>query len=108
MSERWIRLILLILYTVGSVGMLFPSTRAWFVQLSALNLFISFLGLIFSRKTKQLSFLLFMGIAFIIGVTVELIGVHTSYLFGSYYYGNNLGLKWHGIPLIIGANWESW
>lgn len=105
MSERWIRIILLILYTVGAVGMMVPSTRGWFVQLSALNLFISFLGLIFSRKSKQLSFLLFLGIAFVIGVTVELIGVHTSYLFGNYYYGNNLGLKWHGIPFIIGVNW---
>jgi putative membrane protein len=105
MSERWIRVILLILYLVGAVGMLLPSTRGWFVQLSALNLFISFLGLIFSRKSKQLSFIAFLGIAFVIGVAVELIGVHTSYLFGSYYYGNNLGLKWYGIPLIIGANW---
>jgi putative membrane protein len=105
MSERWIRIILLILYLVGAVGMLLPSTRGWFVQLSALNLFISFLGIIFSRKSKQLSFLLFLGIAFVVGIAVELIGVHTSYLFGHYYYGNNLGLKWYGVPLIIGVNW---
>ncbi len=105
MSERWVRIVLLILYTVGAVGMLLPTTKEWFVQLSALNLFISFLGLILSRKSQQLSFLLFLGIAFIIGVTVELIGVHTSYLFGHYYYGSNLGVKWNGIPLIIGANW---
>jgi len=105
MSERWIRIILLILYIVGAVGMLVPSTRWWFVQLSALNLFISFIGIVFSRKSKHLHFILFLGIAFVIGVAVELIGVHTSYLFGNYYYGNNLGLKWHGVPLIIGANW---
>lgn len=105
MSERWIRIILLILYIVGAVGIIIPETRSYFVQLSALNLFISLLGLIFSRKSKQLSFMLFLGIAFIIGVCVELIGVHTSYLFGNYYYGNNLGLKWNQIPLIIGVNW---
>ncbi len=105
MSERWIRIVLLILYVVGAVGMLVPSTRGWFVQLSALNLFISFLGIIFSRKSKHLHFIFFLGLAFVIGVAVELIGVHTSYLFGNYYYGNNLGLKWYGVPLIIGANW---
>lgn len=105
MSERWVRIVLLILYAVGAVGMLIPTTKNWFVQLSALNLFISFLGLIISRKSQPLRFVLFLGFAFLIGVVVELIGVHTSYLFGHYYYGNNLGLKWNGIPLIIGANW---
>ncbi len=105
MSERWIRIILLILYMVGAVGMLMPSTRTWFVQLSALNLAISFIGLIASRKAKPMTFLVFLSIAFIIGITVELIGVHTSYLFGSYYYGESLGLKWYGVPLIIGLNW---
>jgi len=104
-SERWIRLILLILYIVGAVGMLMPSTRTCFVELSSLNLAISFLALIASRKAKPLSFLVFLSIAFVIGIGVELIGVHTSYLFGSYYYGNSLGWKWYGVPLIIGLNW---
>lgn len=105
MSERWVRIVLLVLYTVGAIGMLIPTTKDWFVQLSALNLLISFFGLIISRRSQQLRFLLFLGLAFLIGVVVELIGVHTSYLFGQYYYGNNLGFKWKGIPLIIGANW---
>lgn len=104
-SERWIRIILLILYIVGAVGMLMPSTRTSFVQLSALNLAISFAGLIANRKTDRTTFLVFLSIAFVIGITVELIGVHTSYLFGSYYYGNSLGWKWYGVPVIIGLNW---
>jgi len=104
-SERWIRIILLILYIVGAVGMLTPSTRTWFVELSALNLAISFAALIASRKTNRTIFLVFLSIAFAIGITVELIGVHTSYLFGSYYYGDSLGWKWFGVPLIIGLNW---
>lgn len=105
MSERWIRIILLILYVVGAVGMLMPSTRTWFVQLSALNLAISFGALILNRKAKPLTFVVFLSIAFVIGISVELIGVHTSYLFGSYFYGNSLGWKWYGVPVIIGLNW---
>jgi putative membrane protein len=85
--------------------MLMPSTRTWFVQLSALNLAISFAALIASRKTNRTTFLVFLSIAFAIGISVELIGVHTSYLFGSYYYGDSLGWKWFGVPLIIGLNW---
>ena len=105
MNERWIRIILLILYVVGAVGMLMPSTRTWFVQLSALNLAISFGALILNRKAKPLTFVVFLSIAFVIGISVELIGVHTSYLFGSYFYGNSLGWKWYSVPLIIGLNW---
>jgi putative membrane protein len=41
----------------------------------------------------------------LIGFGAELIGVHTAYLFGSYQYGANLGVKWAGVPLIIGFNW---
>lgn len=48
--------------------------------------------------------LLFL-ICFATGMTVEWIGVHTSYLFGTYEYLENFGLKIDGIPLLIGVNW---
>lgn len=105
MSQRWIRIILVILYCVGAVGMLIPETRTWFVKLSALNLFLSFVALILSRKENKLRFMVFLCIAFLIGFGAELIGVHTAYLFGSYQYGANLGVKWAEVPLIIGFNW---
>lgn len=35
----------------------------------------------------------------------ELIGVNTGYLFGDYVYGNNLGPKIGGVPILIGINW---
>jgi putative membrane protein len=38
-------------------------------------------------------------------MVVELIGVHTGYLFGDYHYDNNLGLKIYEVPLVIGLNW---
>jgi putative membrane protein len=85
--------------------MLIPETRTWFVKLSALNLFLSFVALILSRKENKLRFMVFLCIAFLIGFGAELIGVHTAYLFGSYQYGANLGVKWAEVPLIIGFNW---
>lgn len=105
MSQRWIRIILVILYCVGAVGMLIPETRTWFVKLSAINLFLSFVALILSRKENKWRFMVFLCIAFLIGFGAELIGVHTAYLFGSYQYGANLGVKWAEVPLIIGFNW---
>ncbi len=85
--------------------MLVPETRNWFVKLSALNLLLSFIALILSRKENTFRFIRFLAIAFIIGFGAELIGVHTAYLFGSYQYGANLGMKWAGVPIIIGLNW---
>lgn len=36
---------------------------------------------------------------------VELIGVNTGLLFGTYQYGENLGIKVFGVPFLIGINW---
>ena len=38
-------------------------------------------------------------------MTAEIIGVNTGFLFGHYQYGNVLGPKLYGVPLLIGFNW---
>jgi putative membrane protein len=38
-------------------------------------------------------------------MSAEWLGVHTGYLFGDYVYGESLGPKWFGVPIIIGINW---
>ena len=45
------------------------------------------------------------GFAFVMGFSVEFLGVNFGLIFGEYVYGNNLGLKIGGVPLLIGANW---
>jgi putative membrane protein len=66
---------------------------------------LSFALIILGRKTQTLRFLGFLVFCFIIGFVAELIGVHTGFLFGSYHYGENLGMKVFEVPLIIGLNW---
>lgn len=97
--------ILVIFYTVGIVGLLNERSRADFLPLSFMNLLLSSAIMIGSRKTKKVPFILFLILAFFVGMAVEWIGVHTGYLFGNYYYGSNLGAKIDGVPLIIGINW---
>lgn len=97
--------ILIILYTVGVFGITSQDYRNSFLSLSALNLYISFLILIIARKSKVGLWYIFIAFTFLIGMTVEWIGVHTGYLFGSYEYGQNLGQKFDGIPYVIGCNW---
>ena len=43
----------------------------------------------------------------ILGFLVEVYGVHSGQLFGTYTYGNNLGWKLFEVPLIIGVNWAA-
>jgi putative membrane protein len=97
--------ILVIFHLVGLVGMAIPSVREQILPLSAMNLYISFVVLILSRKSKFKLFFLFITISFLLGMIFEIIGVKTSFLFGEYYYGENLGKKVLDVPIVIGINW---
>lgn len=54
---------------------------------------------------KDIKMLVLFFICFATGIGVEWIGVHTGWLFGSYRYLDNFGVKLDGIPLLIGVNW---
>jgi len=82
-----------------------PDTKSYFLSLSSYNLLLSFIIVIVSSQVKSLRFYIFILFVFLTGYFVELIGVHTHYLFGNYRYGSNLGFKILDIPLIIGVNW---
>jgi len=41
----------------------------------------------------------------VIGFVAEMYGVHTGRLFGSYVYGDILGPKLYGVPLLVGLLW---
>ena len=42
---------------------------------------------------------------FFVGMLAEILGVQYGLIFGNYEYGNNLGLKLLGVPILIGFNW---
>ncbi len=94
-----------IVYLVGILGMSFPETRELFQQLTPVNLlFAGFMLFLFHRPFSLKSALLFL-LVFLGGFGVEVAGVHTGLVFGSYSYGEALGLKIAGTPLLIGLNW---
>ncbi|MEM6831426.1 MAG: carotenoid biosynthesis protein, partial [Bacteroidota bacterium] len=80
--------------------------ETWFIPKTPLTLLISFILLILlypmGSMIKYASVLLF----FAIGFFVEWIGVTYGFLFGEYYYGNNLGTKIGGVPLMMGITWS--
>jgi putative membrane protein len=50
-------------------------------------------------------FLIAFSIPFFIGFITEFLGVNYGLLFGTYSYGENLGVKIGGVPLMICVNW---
>jgi len=95
--------IIVLFHTVGLIGLM-GDDRAYFLSLSPLNLLLAMSCLLLSiRKNAFLQVEIFT--VGLIGFAVELIGIHTHFLFGDYTYGPNLGWKLWGVPLIIAVNW---
>ena len=67
-------------------------------------MYLSTLAIALASKNKM-KFIVFMSIAFLIGFGAEVIGVNTSYLFGNYVYGVNLGPKLLNVSIVIGLLW---
>ncbi|MFP4846374.1 carotenoid biosynthesis protein [Winogradskyella sp. PE311] len=77
----------------------------WFIEKTPLNLTVSLLLFLFIYSLNSFkkigAFLLF----FSLGLFAEWLGVNYQLLFGSYYYGNNFGVKLDGVPYLIGIYW---
>jgi putative membrane protein len=105
LSSRAALIIIIVVHFFGAIGLLIPDTRPYFEIATPLNLIITSLILFGFHKDWNLPFLLFAIITFLVGYLIEVIGVHTAAVFGSYQYGDTLGLKLWDVPLIIGVNW---
>jgi bisanhydrobacterioruberin hydratase len=97
--------LLVVFYTVGVVGLSMESHRESFLSLSFFNLALSFGLLLLGRNEHSFKFYVFIFVAFAVGMSAEWLGVHTGLLFGDYHYGESLGFKLYGVPVIIGINW---
>lgn len=76
-----------------------------FEKLTPYNLLFSSLLLFASRENFRRSFAVFFVLIFISGFIIEWVGVTTGWVFGNYTYGESLGFKISGVPVIIGLNW---
>ncbi|MBL0049323.1 MAG: carotenoid biosynthesis protein [Bacteroidetes bacterium] len=97
------KLFLTIIYLVGVVGMVVAPTL--FATLTPINLIMAAAFLFYFHEDKNKDFYRFFLFVFSAGFAIELLGVETGKLFGSYHYGEALGFKIKGTPPIIGLNW---
>lgn len=99
-------LLLIIFYSVGIVGMAITSTRPLFIRLIPFALLLSAFLLIVNHKGKFTStHLRVYFLIFLAGFLLEMLGIHTGWIFGDYTYGSGLGFKIAETPLMIGLNW---
>ncbi len=97
-------IIIWLFHLSGLIGLLYIDKNL-FASLTPLNLFISATLLFVNQTnaTRMKFFIVF--VIFFVGMIAEILGVQYGLIFGNYQYGNNLGLKLLGVPILIGFNW---
>lgn len=98
-------ILVILFYTIGYFGFIYSDYSPIFKQLIPLHLLLMLGLMIFSHADKNKNFWIFLLTTYIAGFVIELLGVNTGSIFGSYKYGAALGPKFADIPLLIGVNW---
>ena len=88
----------------GLVGIILGMSE-WFLEKTPLNLLACFLLLVAIWPLKEIKHAFVVYLFFAVGLSAEWLGVHYGFPFGNYSYGDNLGVKLDGVPLLIGVNW---
>jgi len=92
------------MYLGGLAGIVLP-IHPDFVYLTPFNLLASLAIVLWFHEKWDRALGTFLLICFLTGLVVELVGVQTGLIFGDYHYGEVLGWKIWGTPIIIGVNW---
>jgi len=93
------------LFTISGILGIISTASSWFLALTPLYLSLNFLIILLCVKDQSVRVLKGISIPFILGFITEVLGVNLGLVYGSYSYGENLGLKIFEVPLIICLNW---
>lgn len=92
-------------YGFGALGLAYPATRSFFLLFTPYTLLFGAVHLLWFEQNRSSKLWLALLIIWVAGFLIEWAGVATGLVFGSYLYGDVLGFKLLGVPLIIGINW---
>lgn len=98
-------IVVTLMYVVGTLGLILPFTQPYLKLASPFNLWVSLILLLLFHQQVNRSFIITCISIFLAGFFIEVIGVQSGLIFGKYWYGQTLGTKVLGVPLVIGANW---
>ncbi|MBN1413546.1 MAG: carotenoid biosynthesis protein [Bacteroidales bacterium] len=93
-------------FTIGFLGLIYPGTHSRSLQFTPYAIMLSLVVVLFyaEQPYSLKTILIFLTIA-AAGYFIEVIGVNTQKIFGSYRYGKTLGFSLFNTPLLIGINW---
>ena len=94
------------LFTISGILGVISTASNWFIALTPVYLFLNFLIILLCLKDQKVRILKGISVPFILGFITEVLGVNFGLVYGSYTYGENLGLKIFEVPLIICLNWS--
>ena len=97
--------LLAVMHFAGFLGLQANWTRPWFEALVPFNLLATTSILLYFHQDWSRRFWLFALITSLSGFFVEVLGVHSQVIFGSYFYEQTLGYKILDVPVVIGLNW---
>jgi putative membrane protein len=86
-------------------GLLSPSLTPLFLRFIPLYLLMMLSLLIYTHRDKNKDFKLCLLVTFLAGFLIEVIGVNTGYIFGSFQFGDTLGFQLAGVPVMSGVLW---
>lgn len=97
-------LVLVVFHLVGLIG-ISSQYQSLFLRLTPFNLLLTTALLFWQQQTERKALRNFFIFTLLVGFIAEMIGVQTGFPFGDYQYGEALGPKLWGTPLVIGVNW---
>jgi len=97
--------VLILYFSVGIVLFLLDVTRPLFTVLTPWSLLLSFAAVLIFQGEWSLKIAAAFLVVFAATLVIEIIGVNTGVLFGSYEYGPAFGPRILHTPVLIGLNW---
>lgn len=105
-NQKKLSTVLYLVFVCGSLLILLGWIKGVLPILAMLLLLVC--GYLVLRESINLSdknVTQFLILGYIAAFVIEVVGVKTGMIFGDYKYGNGLGIKILGVPLVIGFNW---
>jgi putative membrane protein len=96
---------LAVIYIIGIVGMLTTATLPVFIFLVPVNIMLATAVVLTYHGKMSTIFIFSCLLIYTGGFVIEWLGVKTGVIFGGYKYGEGLGFKLDGVPLVMGLNW---
>ncbi len=97
---------LVVLFTLGAAGHLIPAALPWMLRVTAgFTALVSGLVLAPAVVAGGGRFILWAAATYVFALLLDLAGAASGAVLGAYTYGETLGWKWRGVPVLVGVNW---